>query len=206
MALVLNGSANTIGGLAVGGLPDGSVDSDTLAANAVTTAKILDSNVTGGKLASGAGGKILQVVSLAHDTHMNSNATTYTDITDYTLAITPNAVGNKILIHATLCISKYNNHSFLGRMLRDTTVLPGGDVANSNQDSDVWWNVRGSIYSAEPYTQVYLDTVPGTWSSGAITYRIKGIADTSVDMYINRRSSSDSYGLSSTITLMEVVA
>ena len=31
MALVLDGSANTIAGLAVGGLPDGSVDSDTLA-------------------------------------------------------------------------------------------------------------------------------------------------------------------------------
>jgi hypothetical protein len=39
MALVLNGSTNTIAGLAVGGLPDGSVDTDTLAANAVTVAK-----------------------------------------------------------------------------------------------------------------------------------------------------------------------
>tara|TARA_R100000781_G_scaffold15890_1_gene13062 strand:- start:95 stop:700 length:606 start_codon:yes stop_codon:yes gene_type:complete len=39
MALVLDGSANTIGGLAVGGLPDGIVDTDMLAANAVTAAK-----------------------------------------------------------------------------------------------------------------------------------------------------------------------
>ena len=39
MAIVIDGSANTIAGLAVGGLPDGSVDTDTLAANAVTTAK-----------------------------------------------------------------------------------------------------------------------------------------------------------------------
>ena len=34
MALTLNGSTNTIGGLAVGGLPDGTVDADTLAAGA----------------------------------------------------------------------------------------------------------------------------------------------------------------------------
>ena len=34
MALVLNGSNNTIAGLAVGGLPDGSVDADSLAPNA----------------------------------------------------------------------------------------------------------------------------------------------------------------------------
>ena len=39
MALTLNGSNNTIGGLAVGGLPDGIVDTDTIAANAVTLAK-----------------------------------------------------------------------------------------------------------------------------------------------------------------------
>ena len=39
MALVLNGSANTIGGLAVGGLPDGIVDTDMIAAEAVTDVK-----------------------------------------------------------------------------------------------------------------------------------------------------------------------
>ena len=33
MALILNGSTNTIAGLAVGGLPDGSVDTDTLASS-----------------------------------------------------------------------------------------------------------------------------------------------------------------------------
>ena len=44
MALTLNGSANTIAGVAVGGLPDGIVDTDMLAANAVTKAK-----ATGGR-------------------------------------------------------------------------------------------------------------------------------------------------------------
>ncbi len=40
MTLVLDGSANTIGGLAVGGLPDGIVDADMLASSSVTDAKI----------------------------------------------------------------------------------------------------------------------------------------------------------------------
>ena len=51
MPITFNGNG-TVTGLAVGGLPDGSVDADTLAANAVTS----------GKLASGVGGKVLQVV------------------------------------------------------------------------------------------------------------------------------------------------
>ena len=46
MALVLDGSANTIAGLAVGGLPDGTVDADTLASGAVSnTGKILQTVV-----------------------------------------------------------------------------------------------------------------------------------------------------------------
>ena len=40
MALTLNGSNNTIAGLAVGGLPDGIVDADMIATDAVTAPKI----------------------------------------------------------------------------------------------------------------------------------------------------------------------
>ena len=47
MAIAINGSTNVITGVGVGGLPDGIVDADMLAANAVTSAK----------LASGAVGK-----------------------------------------------------------------------------------------------------------------------------------------------------
>ena len=54
MAITINGSTNAIGGLATGGLPDGSVDADTLAANAVTTAKIAADAVDGTKVADDA--------------------------------------------------------------------------------------------------------------------------------------------------------
>ena len=40
MALVFNGSSNVITGLAVGGVPDGTIDEDALAAGSVTDAKI----------------------------------------------------------------------------------------------------------------------------------------------------------------------
>jgi len=51
MAITINGSG-TVTGVSVGGLPDGIVDADTLASNSVTTAKILDNNVTGAKTAN----------------------------------------------------------------------------------------------------------------------------------------------------------
>jgi len=42
MAITINGTANTVAGLAVGGLPDGSTDADALASNAVTNVKVAD--------------------------------------------------------------------------------------------------------------------------------------------------------------------
>ena len=52
MPVSINGNTGVVTGLAVGGLPDGIVDADMLASNAVTATK----------LASGVGGKVLQVV------------------------------------------------------------------------------------------------------------------------------------------------
>ena len=49
MAIVINGSG-TVTGLAVGGLPDGTVDSGTLATNSVTEAKIATDSVTTTKI------------------------------------------------------------------------------------------------------------------------------------------------------------
>lgn len=43
MAITINGSTNTLTGVAVGGLPDGIVDTDMLAANAVTVGKAIGS-------------------------------------------------------------------------------------------------------------------------------------------------------------------
>ena len=53
MAIQINGNG-TITGISVGGLPDGIVDTDMIAANAVATAKIADSAVTSAK-ATGIG-------------------------------------------------------------------------------------------------------------------------------------------------------
>ena len=64
MAIAINGSTNVITGVGVGGLPDGIVDADML----------VQMLLTAGKLASGVGGKILQVVSTTKtDSSFNFN-------------------------------------------------------------------------------------------------------------------------------------
>ena len=78
MPVTINGDGS-ISGLSVGGLPDGSVDADTLAANAVTTVKIANSAVTSVKT-SGLGG-----LSMADQWRITSGGTMTSDgITDFT--------------------------------------------------------------------------------------------------------------------------
>ena len=51
MSIVINGSG-TVTGISAGGLPDGSVDADTLAANSVTAAKIVDGTIVDAEVTS----------------------------------------------------------------------------------------------------------------------------------------------------------
>ena len=76
MAITINGSTNTLTGVAVGGLPDGIVDTDMIAANAVTAAKR-------------GTGAILQVVESGFSGYFQTSSTSFTDVTDAYVNITP---------------------------------------------------------------------------------------------------------------------
>jgi hypothetical protein len=90
MPIAINGSG-TITGLSTGGLPDGSVDADTLASNAVTTVKINDDAVTDAKQSlSGAAKAWINFDGSAATigtgrNHFNCSAVTDNGIGDYTI-------------------------------------------------------------------------------------------------------------------------
>jgi len=94
MALVLNGSTNAIGGLAVGGLPDGIVDADMIATEAVTKAK------------QGPGSIVQYVVvpntDLDFRTDINSNSYV---TTGHAVTITPTNATNKIIIAGNVMLT-----------------------------------------------------------------------------------------------------
>jgi len=104
MSITINGNG-TVTGISVGGLPDGIVDTDMIANNAVTNAK-----------ATGiAGGKILQVIDTGILT-TTVTATTATGTLELTNAtITPASTSNKVLIMATVTMfSTYGSSNTFG--------------------------------------------------------------------------------------------
>jgi hypothetical protein len=195
MAITINGTGS-ITGLTAGGLPDGSITTDDLAANAVTAAK----------LAAGAGGKILQVVqTVKTDTFSDTQSPQFTDWVDVTglsVSITPASTSNKILVLAQVSVVAAAAQPFAARLLRGSTAIHIADTSGSRTPATVSARQEsGQSLAALPIT--FLDS-PSTTS--ATTYKIQVAAESTV--YVNRTGSdsdaSSYYRASSSIIAMEV--
>jgi len=160
MSIQINGSG-TITGVSVGGLPDGIVDTDMLATNAITIPKI------------GYAGAILQVISATKSNTSSVTGYSWTD-TGLSVSITPSSSSNKILVLADMNLGGSVMYDIKLRLLRGSTAIGLGDtdgtrpratrVVNSHVPDNY------GIYQNLPATIVYLDS-PSTTS--ATTYKIQ---------------------------------
>ena len=145
MPIGINGSG-TVTGLAVGGLPDGTVDADTLAA--------------------GVGGKVLQVLYTQSTTGVT---TTGCRTQLLTLAITPASSSNKVLvigmIHAGA--QRSSNGYTMSSIYRGTTYAE--DLDDTELARGFAGSADGGSYTYDSFTLVALDS-PNT--SSAQTYAL----------------------------------
>ena len=198
MPVTINGDGS-ITGLAVGGLPDGCVDADTLAAGAAVPA---DGSITAAKLASGAitrsalpAGSVLQTVQVTTTTQVENAYTSQQ--TFLTASITPTDSNNKILVNVNCCGCGSRNTSTFWRMRikKDGSLLRG--VAS-------YIGGYGDDSGNEDYPNCSFLDSPGT--TNAITYTLHGDrVSGSANCYFNHQDSSgsNSQGQSS-MTLMEI--
>lgn len=210
MPVSINGNTGVITGLAVGGLPDGTVDADMLAANAVTS----------GKLASGVGGKILQVVQSKKVDQFSHTGTTHTKITGadqsgsgsvFCVKITPSSSSNKVLVSCQIMFAVTLIAS--GRLVRtisgsDTVLSIGTDIGDGQTSFHVRSNATDHYYGSMPINLEFLDT-PNTTSEVQYSIEVKAY-DTNHKAYINRTHTTGnayySRSTASTITAKEVAA
>jgi hypothetical protein len=118
MAITIDGGTNTISGLAVGGLPDGVVDGDMLA--------------------SGTGGKILQVIkgTILGEVFSSSTAS-FVDVTGVNATITPSATSSKILVmmHAQIGNGSANYGTLVRVVTGTSTEIFTGTNLSSRQSA-----------------------------------------------------------------------
>jgi len=208
MPVTINGDGS-ITGLAVGGLPNGTVDADTLASNAVTSTKLASGAITSSALPTGS---VIQVKSSSKtDAGSKSNTQSY-DIPGLSVSITPTSASNKIFI--IFNVNLQSSGSFGAdavRLFRDSTAICIGDTAGTRTTGSnaVTRHEVGDNYDYAGWSIVnsFLDS-PG--DTNAHTYKVNLYDQTSNNtVWINRdrEDSGDSSGYRrtvSTITVMEI--
>ena len=192
MAIQINGNG-TITGISVGGLPDGIVDTDMIANNAVTNAK-----------ATGiAGGKVLQTATGTTTTNTTCGVGSWTDTT-LTASITPATTGSKILVMVSqACEFSAGSGSVDAgaaiRLLRDSTVIDEATSGSGNPHKFYAYAGNASGWSFyQNYAFTILDS-PNTTSS--VTYKTQGKS-----YYGSHSLKAQQSDIRSYITLMEIGA
>ena len=144
MAIAINGNG-TVTGISVGGLPDGIVDTDMLAANAVATAKIADSAVTGPKRGAGA---VLQVVSDIDAGQFTTSSSSW-QWQGLDASITPSSASSKIFIQVGLAMDGQGNQAFI-TLYRGTDNLGGTEGFGAAQEGSGPRCISGLTYLDSP--------------------------------------------------------
>ena len=173
-----------------------SSDTITIGASGDTISIPSGATITNSGTATGFG-KIGQVISASTTTQSASSSSTFADVTNLSVAITPSASSSKVLI-TVFCngVGKETNNAYMGlRLLRGSTDialidhlvgLNGGTASNYIGTSGI----------------MYLDS-PSTTS--ATTYKMQFNSEANnATVYINRPNGANV--ATSTITVMEVLA
>ena len=197
MPITINGNG-TITGLSVGGLPDGTVDADTLANGAASGSKITMPTGT--------------VVQVVQGTFTGTNDTTGTGLVDTGVTKNITVTGsNKVLVSYTCYMSaKSGVYGVRTVVVRGSTQIFLGDQPSTGlrATGGGWTNNSLGDYTTWNHSNTFLDT-PG---AGTHTYKIQfsstytGSNQARVGRPIGGTSNSAYYTTPSHITLMEIAA
>ena len=193
MPITINGNGH-ISGLAVGGLPNGSVNADTLASNAVTSAKLHNDAVVASKLPSGT---IVKYQFTTSSTQTNiTSTTTWTTFTGTQVDFTPTFSNSKLDITWSFALEANQNANGIGFRIFRQSPIGGSDtqIAESYQHSH-WgtgnWTGPGDIV-------LNWNDSPGVTTP--VRYFVQGYRETGNALYIN--AGSDPLGI--TMRVMEI--
>ena len=165
MALSFAGNG-TIAGLSVGGLPDGTVDGDTLA--------------------SGTGGKVLQVVEATQTALVQTTSMSWVDLTGMSVSLTPASTGSKVLVFANVNSSATNGANWVAfKLVRDSTSFRLGDSASSR----FLCHISAIQTQTDDMVSSSMSALDSPSTSSSVTYKVQ---------WQLRNSSSGSANLNST--------
>ena len=189
---------------------------DSIASNLTFTLPSADGSANQALITNGSGslsfatvgaaaGQVIQVVStIKQDTFSTAATTTYTDITGFSVTITPSAAANKILVLVSVSGSVVSNNRVAYRLMRDSTAIGNGTPVGNRQAAFAMAQANSTDSQFNNGT-VFLDS-PNTTSS--TTYKVQLICESIAYIGTSQEDANinAAYGVrtASTITVMEI--
>ena len=197
MAIAINGSG-TVTGISVGGLPDGIVDTGTLATNSVDSDELINGAIDAGHLASGVGGKVLQCLHTEFTGFTSATNNTYID-SHITANITPASTSSRIvtIVEFTVSSNSTGNSAVGYQMLRGSTIIHS---VGSHGGIKVYGHTTNTREVAS-VTGIHVDSPNST---SAQTYKMQASSVDSATIYINAWGLGSASTTPSYITLIEL--
>ena len=200
MPVTINGDGS-ITGLAVGGLPDGSVDADTLASNSVTDAKI--SAVATSKLTGAIGVSILPagtVIKFQNTRGGSSNQNvnvnqSWTTLTGTVVDFTPTFSNSKLDLNWNFTIENQGGTNGLHFRIYRQSPIGGSDTKIFEMSQHSHWSTSIADWSGPGCIYLHHVDTPGVTTP--VRYFVQAYKEAGNNMYINYGSDSD--GINMTI-------
>ena len=154
-------------------------------------------------------GKVLQVLSTAKTNTFSSTSTSYTDITGYSVAITPSSTSSKIFIQGFLSVSvnAWSTYGAFFQLVRGSTNILTSSGSSANGSFSYSHEAASEIASKKGMSPAGFCFLDSPSSTSEITYKVQGktSSGTNGEFYINYNGSGGvNYTATSVITVMEV--
>ena len=159
--------------------------------------------------AEAGGGKILQVLSTAKTNTFSSTSTSYTDITGYSVAITPSSTSSKIFIQGFLSVSvnAWSTYGAFFQLVRGSTNILTSSGSSANGSFSYSHEASSEIASKKGMSPAGFCFLDSPSSTSEITYKVQGktTSGSNGEFYINYNGNGGTnYTTTSVITVMEV--
>ncbi|QLF88466.1 hypothetical protein Kolga_gp20 [Pelagibacter phage Kolga EXVC016S] len=153
-------------------------------------------------------GRVLQVIQTVKTDAFTTTSTSMTDITGFSVSITPRSTSSKILVMVNVSmLSNNGGWGSLINLLRDSTNLTSSSIGGS-ADTYNAWNVGGGggmSNNERKYNSPSISFLDSPSSTSSLTYKCQlQVNGGSTTAYFNRWGLNTDHAGVSTITVMEI--
>jgi hypothetical protein len=153
-------------------------------------------------------GQVLQVVNSVKTGTQSTTSSTYVDITDLSVSITPKFATSKILVMARINhMSESIANGMFVNLVRNSTTITSSTAGGVTDTYDAWASGGGGGMSNNDRktTSCSIDYLDSPTTTSSTTYKMQMRADSNT-VYVNRWGLNNDLASVSSITLMEIAS